>query len=133
MYLLDTNILLELLDEEHSSEVEHLFAAISTDRLFITDFALYSLGIILFRRQLGNVFVQVVEDLLIEAGVNLVRLVPADMKRVEHTADCFRLDFDDAYQYVAAQEYDLMLVSFDSDFERTERGRKTPAGILATT
>ena len=45
----------------------------------------------------------------------------------------FNLDFDDAYQYVAAEEYNLTLVSFDSDFDRTERGRKTPAEILGKT
>ena len=38
----------------------------------------------------------------------------------------FNLDFDDAYQYVAAEKFNLEIVSFDSDFDRTERGRKTP-------
>ncbi|MBW2083669.1 MAG: hypothetical protein DRH15_04210 [Deltaproteobacteria bacterium] len=35
----------------------------------------------------------------------------------------FALDFDDAYHYTAAETYELTLVSFDSDFDRTERGR----------
>lgn len=39
------------------------------------------------------------------------------------------LDFDDAYQYVAAEKYTLTLVSFDADFDRTERGKKTPGEI----
>lgn len=50
---------------------------------------------------------------------------------VEQIARLFRLDFDDAYQYVAAEEYGLTLVSFDADFDRTERGRKTPAEVLS--
>ena len=37
----------------------------------------------------------------------------------------FSLDFDDAYQYVAAEKYGLTIVSFDNDFDRTERGRET--------
>jgi predicted nucleic acid-binding protein len=41
-----------------------------------------------------------------------------------------RLDFDDAYQYVAAGKYDAIIVSFDSDFDRTERGRMVPPQIL---
>jgi predicted nucleic acid-binding protein len=45
-------------------------------------------------------------------------------------AERFNLDFDDAYQYTAAEKYDLTLVSFDSDFDHTERGRKTPAEVL---
>ncbi len=44
----------------------------------------------------------------------------------------FSLDFDDAYQDVAAEKYGLALVSFDSDFDRTARGKKTPAEVLAT-
>jgi len=42
----------------------------------------------------------------------------------------FKLDFDDAYQYVAAEKYDLIIISFDADFDITERGRKTPKEIL---
>lgn len=34
----------------------------------------------------------------------------------------FNLDFDDAYQYVAAQKTNLSLISFDTDFDHTERG-----------
>lgn len=41
----------------------------------------------------------------------------------------FNLDFDDAYQYVAAKEYGLTIVSFDSDFDRTDKGCKTPAQL----
>jgi predicted nucleic acid-binding protein len=38
------------------------------------------------------------------------------------------LDFD-AYQYVAAEKHDLVIVSFDADLDHTERGRKTPADV----
>jgi predicted nucleic acid-binding protein len=46
--------------------------------------------------------------------------------------DHFDLDFDDAYQYVAAEKSGPVVAGFDGDFDRTERGRKTPAEILAT-
>ena len=42
----------------------------------------------------------------------------------------FKLDFDDAYQYTLAEKHDLSLVSFDKDFDKTERGRKTPIEVL---
>ena len=42
----------------------------------------------------------------------------------------FNLDFDDAYQYTAAEKHDLTIVSFDADFDRTKRGRKTPWEVL---
>jgi len=40
------------------------------------------------------------------------------------------LDFDDAYQYAVAARYELTLISFDSDFQRTDKGHKTPSEIL---
>ncbi|MCX7855996.1 MAG: hypothetical protein N2556_08525 [Anaerolineae bacterium] len=42
----------------------------------------------------------------------------------------FGLDFDDAYQYVAAEKYGLTLVSLDADFDRTPLGRRTPGQVL---
>jgi len=49
------------------------------------------------------------------------------------TADRFKLDFDDAYQYTLVEKYGLAIVSFDKDFDRTPLGRKTPAQVLAET
>ncbi len=37
-------------------------------------------------------------------------------ERLVAVIDHFGLDFDDAYQYVAAEMYDVELVSFDEDF-----------------
>jgi predicted nucleic acid-binding protein len=44
--------------------------------------------------------------------------------------DQFSLDFDDAYQYVGAEQVDAVIISFDSDFDRTDRRRETPMNIL---
>lgn len=38
----------------------------------------------------------------------------------------FHLDFDDSYQYAVAQKYGLQIMSFDADFDRTEKGHKIP-------
>ena len=45
------------------------------------------------------------------------------------TAQRFNLDFDDAYQYVVAKKNKLEIISFDADFDQTERGRKTPDSV----
>lgn len=65
-----------------------------------------------------------------QAGVAVVGLKVGDMEAVINAARRFRLDFDDAYQYVVAEKYDLSIVSFDQDFDRTYRGRKTPAEVV---
>lgn len=60
----------------------------------------------------------------------MVRLGSDDFGRIAKVAQQFRLDFDDAYQYVAAEKHDLVIVSFDSDFDRTERRRLMPDQAL---
>jgi predicted nucleic acid-binding protein len=52
------------------------------------------------------------------------------MSRLIEVSSQFNLDFDDAYQYVAAELRGLVIVSFDGDFDRTLLGRKTPAQVL---
>jgi predicted nucleic acid-binding protein len=63
------------------------------------------------------------------AGIKMIALLPGDMEDVINTAQKFGLDFDDAYQYIAADKHGLAIVSFDSDFDRTEKGRKPPGDI----
>jgi predicted nucleic acid-binding protein len=57
VYLLDTGIILELLlDQEKADDVEQLLRETQSGRLHLTEFTLYSLGIILTRRKLQDTF-----------------------------------------------------------------------------
>lgn len=126
-YLLDTNIILELLlDQEKANEAEAFLRRAPTDRLFLSDFSVHSLGVILLRRDLEDVFLQVVLNDLIASGVSVISLPTGELPLVVRAAKQFKLDFDDAYQYTAAAKHDLQIVSFDRDFDRTDRGRTTP-------
>jgi len=99
IYLLDTNIFLELLlDQDRADDVEKLLRSVPKERLHISEFSLYSVGIVLFRRKLFDVFVRFVEDLIITGGVRLLRLSADDAPRLVEVAQRFGLDFDDAYQ-----------------------------------
>ena len=131
MYLLDSNIFLELLlDQDRADDVEKFLRSVPSERLNISEFSLYSVGIVLFRRKLFDVFVRFVDDIIITGGVRLLRLSTEEAKELAKVAQRFKLDFDDAYQYEIAERYGLTIVSFDSDFDRTERGRKTPRDLL---
>jgi predicted nucleic acid-binding protein len=92
---------------------------------------LHSLGVILGRLEQQAVFTQLVQDVLIDGAVTLVSLPVTAMQQVVSTMDRYHLDFDDAYQYVAAERENAILISFDKDFNRTKRGRLTPAQLLA--
>ncbi|MEW5986033.1 MAG: PIN domain-containing protein [Chloroflexota bacterium] len=131
MHLLDTNILLELLlDQNRADEVELFLRVTPPDSLHLSDFSLFSLGIILSRRRMYDVFIRAITDLLLAGGIGLLRLGAINMEAVVQTAQRFNLDFDDAYQYVVAENHDLTIVSFDHDFDRTQRGRKTPGQLM---
>jgi uncharacterized protein len=69
--------------------------------------------------------------MLVRAGISAISLSVEDMASVISAARQFELDFDDAYQYVVAARYDLTIASFDSDFGRTDRGRRMPAELLS--
>jgi predicted nucleic acid-binding protein len=69
--------------------------------------------------------------MMIRAGTGLISLTVEDMASVIQAARQYNLDFDDAYQYAAAAKNNLTLVSFESDFDRTDQGRKTPTEINA--
>lgn len=132
MYLLDTNIWLErLLGQAQSASVGKLLETMPTDELLMTDFTLHSLGVILNRLGHRAVLSPFVQDVLIDGGVLMVSLPPHAMDRVIATMDNFGLDFDDAYQYIAAEREQAVIVSFDRDFDQTVRGRQTPAQVLA--
>jgi predicted nucleic acid-binding protein len=127
MYLVDTNLILEvLLRQAKAEEVKQFFERAPSQQLFLTEFSLYSLGVLLIRRNMHDIFLRAIEDLLFTGGVTLLRLAPADLADVARRSQQFGLDFDDAYQYVTADKHNLVIVSFDADFDRTERGRKQP-------
>ncbi len=128
--LIDTNVFLEIiLDQEKAAEAKALLAKVADHEFFISDYSLHSIGLLLFRRKQHNVFQRFLRDMAVNAAVTLLSLSVDDMEAVVDAATKYDLDFDDAYQYVAAEKYHLTLVSFDSDFDRTGRGRKTPAEI----
>lgn len=132
MLLLDTNIWLELLlEQEKADQVRYLLDVEEAWQFALTDFSLHSLGVILTRLKKDDLFLDFLSDTLEDSAVRVIRLDTPGLKEVPAVCRRFGLDFDDAYQYTAANKYNLTLVSFDSDFDRTERGRKTPAEVAA--
>jgi hypothetical protein len=132
MWLVDTNIWLELLlEQERASEVRQFLQETPAESLWMTDFSLYSIGIILMRTGKSSLWEDFVSDVVEGAETRLVSLNVEELKHVPALGLQLGLDFDDAYQYVVAEKYDLTLVSFDADFDRTPRGRRVPGEILS--
>jgi len=131
MYLIDTNIWLELLlEQEKGEEVRRFFQSVEARLLSISDFSLYSIGIILTKLKKYDVFIDFISDTIEDSGVMRICLNPIDLKQVIQVQQRYQLDFDDSYQYIAAEKNNYVIVSFDSDFDRTLLGRKTPREVL---
>ena len=129
--LLDTNVFLEiLLSQEKANEAKELLLKAGQHEFFITDYSLHSIGLLLFRKKQYEAFRAFVDDILLNGGVRLLSLYSDEMDAVVSGSQKFGLDFDDAYQYAVAARYELTLISFDSDFQRTDKGHKTPSEIL---
>ncbi|MBI4482441.1 MAG: type II toxin-antitoxin system VapC family toxin [Acidobacteria bacterium] len=130
MFLVDTNVWLEtLLEQNRAEEARRFFQNVEAGLLAITEFSLYSIGIILTRLKKDDAFEDFLSDTIEDSGVMRIRLDTPDLRELLAARKQFRLDFDDAYQYVAAVKYGYTLVSFDSDFDGTLRGKKTPAEV----
>jgi predicted nucleic acid-binding protein len=95
----------------------------------MTDLALHSIGIILFRLGKYELFTSFVEDMIIN-GMEILSSLPEDLMKLDRTAQQYNLDFDDAYQYMLAEKHQLQLISFDKDFDSTKIGRKEPSEIV---
>jgi len=132
MYLVDTNIFLEaLLEQQKAKEVRSFFQKVDLGEIFITDLSLHSIGIVLFGLGKLELFNSFLDDMIID-GIEILSLQPEGLKLLYNIAQKFKLDFDDAYQYSVADKYNLQLISFDRDFDRTKRKKKEPSEILTT-
>ena len=128
--LLDTNLFLEvLLNQERNEEARSLFANLAPHEPNISDFSVHSVGLLLFRQRKFEEFRKFLRDMISRAGIRVVALSESETEKVINAAERFNLDFDDAYQYTVAAVNSLILVSFDSDFDRTELGRTRPSDV----
>jgi predicted nucleic acid-binding protein len=129
-YLADTNVLLELLlGRERLDECKAFFQNVETNSIAISEFSLYSIGIILCRLNKEEVFEDFLDDIA-NSFISKIKLEIEDIKYLLQIKRKYNLDFDDAYQYVVAERYNLTIISFDSDFDRTELKRKTPREVI---
>lgn len=133
-FLLDSNIILEvLLGQKREKEVRKLFELIPQSEFYISDFALHSIGVILYSESDQEGFNKFFQDMVLEGPLVVLDLAENEIQDLKQYADKYQLDFDDAYQYGVAQKLDLSLLTFDSDFDQVPVDSNTPAEILEKT
>jgi predicted nucleic acid-binding protein len=130
-YLVDTNVWLErLLDQEKSEIASKFFDLISLEDLFVSDFSIHSIGVILSGLKKLDVFEKFLDDLFVNAQIEQLSLNSGDLMDVISNTQRFNLDFDDAYQLSVSQKYDLVIITFDKDFNAKGIRKNTPEEII---
>ena len=118
MFLVDTNVLLEILLGQDRKEECKQFLESNIGSLSITDFCLHSIGVILFRYGKRDVFQRFTEDVI--PNVRLLSLPAGLYGELTRASGSMSLDFDDAYQYTIAKHNGLKIATLDRDFEGVE-------------
>jgi predicted nucleic acid-binding protein len=131
MILVDTNIWLErLLDQKKAEEVQEFLDTVSPEHLYVSDFSFHSIGVIMTKLNKNNDFLKFIDDIFVNGGIHLLSLNAMETKVVIALMNKKKLDFDDAYQAVIAENYKMKLVSFDKDFSKAKIQVYTPEEAL---
>ncbi len=130
-FLVDTNVWLELLlGQEKSDIASRFFDLIPTEELFVSDFSVHSIGVILSRLKKNDVFDMFINDLFIHGQLEQLALDPVDLLEVNSNIRKYKLDFDDSYQFTISQKFDLTIVTFDKDFNIRGIKKKSPDEVI---
>jgi predicted nucleic acid-binding protein len=121
MYLIDTNIWLErLLEQEKSLEVANFLSIVPVKDMIISDFSFHSIGIIMTELNKESAFLLFIEDIFENGNLTSITIGHNSMSELIDSMKKYDLDFDDAYQYTCAKNYDLEIVSYDKDLFQTD-------------
>ncbi|MGB9716967.1 MAG: type II toxin-antitoxin system VapC family toxin [Thermoproteota archaeon] len=134
MYLVDTNIFLEvMLSQARSKECEVFLKSVKegVSKAFITDFSIYSIMIIMTGlSKLGELKV-FLSSLSAYKGLAIHCNGLKDLLRAVETMREKHLDLDDAIQYSVAMSLGVKaIVSFDKHFDGLEVPRAEPAQLV---
>ncbi len=118
MFLVDTNIFLEILLRQDKEESCKEFLNNNIGNINITDFSLHSIVLILFRYDKEDIFQKFIED--VTRNTKLLSLPMEKYEELIGVKKRLKLDFDDSYQYSIAKYYGLKIVTLDKDFKSVE-------------
>ncbi len=116
MFLIDTNIFLEILLKQDKSNICKDFIVNNIDEINVSDFTLHSIGVILFKQNEEKLFLKFISDTL--SKVRLISLPKNKYQNITKITKKYKLDFDDSYQYSVCKYFGWKLVTMDLDFKK---------------
>jgi len=130
MYLIDANILLEVLyKRDRWRECYDLLNNIKggSIKVHILHFTIHGISAILGKPELVKSFLS---EIIGWRGLSIANVSVQEELIAAELADKVDLDFDDGLQYYYAKKENIPLVSFDRDFDRVDIVRIEPHEIL---
>ncbi len=133
MYLIDTNIFLEvLLDQERSAECQELLETLQNREVlfYVSSFTIHSIEVILERNELYEPLMDFLYDIHKTKGLKRFDTDTLEEMEAIKLAQKLNLDCDDAIQYYICKTYNFKIVSFDKHFDSTDVERIEPKDIF---
>jgi predicted nucleic acid-binding protein len=132
MYLIDTNIFIEVIrDQENSEESKELLKKISRGEINATlsEFTLHAVeGHTTEKPEVIRKFLKTIDNSL---GLEISSTGIQEEKEAAAFSKQSDLDFDDALQHHTAVKEDIeRIISFDKDFDSTDLKRMEPGELL---
>lgn len=129
MYLVDTNIFLEiLLEQERTAECELLFEKLRDGEMtaVVSSFTLHSIEVIMERTGRHDHLLEFLKDVDSAKGLKRFDTTTLDELEALRISKTLKLDFDDAIQYFICKTHNLKIVSFDQHFDNKDITRIEP-------
>jgi len=116
VYLIDTNIFLEILLGQEKKDSCKKFLSENSESIYISDFSLHSIGVILLKTKKIQTFQIFLDKFL--PDITLLSLPKDKYYQLTSNSQNLLLDFDDSYQFTLAKFYGFHLVSIDKHFKK---------------
>ena len=131
MYLIDTNIFLEILLEQAESKECELFIskAIQNGNFYVSSFTLHSIEVIMLRNGKIDELFEFLSDIN-ESKIIRIETNTKDELNVLNSMKKFKLDFDDSLQFYLCEKNNLKIISFDKHFDKTTIKRLEPKDVI---
>lgn len=131
--LIDSNIIIEIArNQKHSQQCEDLINAIKQDmikdQVYLTRFALSAIEALI--AHIDSLFVREILLLIYQEKIQIINFEIKDDLMANAIQEDLKLDFDDAIQFIAANQLGTYLVTYDKDFSHTSLQTKTPEEVL---
>jgi predicted nucleic acid-binding protein len=119
VFLFDTNIFLEILLDQEKKEVCKKILNDNFGNIYLSDFSLHSIGVILLKQKKLKIFDHFLRDILPHSTI--LSLPKEKYSEITSFASKYKLDFDDAYQSLIAKEFEVGIKTMDKDFTRISK------------